>query len=776
MTRARDTLLLLLAGLCLFASAPSARSTDVYPKHPRLLFRADELDEIRERCQSPLFAPLYAVMKKWADDRIETGDGKGDVVNFAFLYQMEGGNQYLEEAKTRFKAKGTRGALFLDPALAMKFTYDLIYNGLSTEEKATFAQQILGTHMTNPYKGPVLGMHQIGNEASSTLAVWGDQGVDMEQLRVRFERERDAFHNQYYQRGNVIAERWGGWHRSFECRCWRKYVPMFADLWLNATGEDTFDNPLIRGHGAWYLYHTLPGFLGSGHFRMVPDSYTQFGAGLDVNDREGTLILGRRLDDGLSMWWWKQALSRSSLWGFGAYREFFRTLSIQGLRPRDLQKIASTGILWRIILYYDPEVELMPPETFPEDAYHRGMGLVSTRAGWHDDAAFAFFHCGRMASGKPDDLDNNNFFIYRNGYLATDGWPPGKSAHYGYEWDNYRRRTIAHNLVTVYDPDESLTNFWNQYSTLRGPAGKAESNDGGQMGQIMFELDPALHPWKEEGRVNIYKPNAEILSFRTTPQYTYVKGDATKSYSPHKLESFTREFVFLKPDTFVVFDRVASTQPGFKKRWHIHPMQKPELGQNTFRWQAYRPGTNLRKKDDAPLGWLTGTTLLPEKAITTIAGGKGKECWIEGKNYHTIRGKEISRGYYTKSDEAEWKHSWRIDVTPKDPSREDLFLHVLQTFPDLPKDEAKVALIKKERVVGATLTMGRHVWEITFARDGGGGGSIQLIENENTVLQEKLPTEVEDTYKAWNEDPRYMLWRTDSRYRIVIPEEDRGSK
>ena len=40
--------------------------------------------------------------------------------------------------------------------------------------------------------------------------------------------------------------------------------------------------------------------------------------------------------------------------------------------------------------------------------------------------------------------------------------------------------------------------------------------------------------------------------------------------SPHKLEHFTRQFVYLRPEVFVIFDRVVSTRAEFPKRWLLH--------------------------------------------------------------------------------------------------------------------------------------------------------------------------------------------------------------
>ena len=753
--------------------------TVVYPKHPRLLFRDTDVPKIKERIKDPMFAPLYDAMLRWADDFIEKKGSRGDITIFGFLYQMTKDKKYLDEAVRLLNKQPPYEKQFLHPTLEVKYTYDLIYNGMSEENQAKFAQKLLRMHLANKYyrNGP-MGMHQTVNEGSVSLAVWGDRGVDMDMLKKRFKKERDWYKTEYFRRGNTIAQRWGGWHRSFECRCWRKFVARFAELWLNATGEDTFDNPLIRSHGAWYLYHMLPGFRDSKNFRLTPDSYTSFGQSIDVNDWDNTLILGKRLNEGLSMWWWEQPLSRNRIWGFHAYKNFFKTLKFDGLEEKDIMRLARTGIFWRIILYYDANIPKLEPDLFPEDAYHEGMGLVSMRSGWDDQAAFAFFHCGRFASGKPDDLDNNNFIIYRNGFLTADGWPNGKTAHYGYEWDNYRRRTIAHNLITVYDPDEPLKNFWSQYARERFPerkAGKADSNDGGQMGQFMYKLDPDLHPWKEEGKTNIYLPHGYIKGFRTHPNYTYMRGDATESYSSHKLSAYTREFVFLKPGIFVVFDRVVSTKKEFKKTWHIHPMQEPTLKDNTFRWQAYRPRTNYSPEKN-PLGWLVGTTLLPEKSKSEIIGGKGKECWVNGKNYHTVRGNDVSKGHFTKQDENEWKHSWRIDVQEQEPQKETFYLHVLETFEDEPKKTAKIELIKSNDEVGAKIHYNNQQWFVSFAKTGQGGGKIQLTDGEKSIVHETLPTEVEDTYKNWNTDKRYQQWISDSRFRLVIPKEEQQLK
>ena len=754
----------------------TAKMPTIHPEHPRLLLRAEDVVPLRKKCRQPLFAPIFAEMVRWADERIAAKDGKGDITTFGLLYQLTRKKKYAEEARRRLLAyKGWPGN-FYAPAYGIKATYDLIYDALTPADRADFAARILGMYTTSNtgWKYTTFGLHRISIEPPSVLTVWGDEGIDMKAVRKRFAGKCAIIYNKWIPAGNIIADRWGGWHRSFECQCWPVRVPEFAEIWLNATGESFFETKFVRGHATWYLYHLLPGFKDAGTLRLVPDSYSGFptGPGM-VNINAGTLILGKRNNDGLAMWWWSRPTTRNYVYG-PAVPRFWSDLSLKGISQRYLDKIVGNGVAWRVLLYFDPDVKVLKPETFPEDAYHRGMGLVSTRSGWDDGAAFGWFHCGRLAAGKPDDLDSNGFFIWRNGYLAGDAWPPAKSAHTGPELDNYRRRTIAHNLITVYDPDEPLKHFWSQYASgtsRKYSGGKAESNDGGQLGQHMLELDPELHPWKEEGGVNIYKQNAFIKAWRTTPHYSYVLGDATQAYSPHKLSFFTRQFVFLKPHVFVVFDRVVSTKPEYRKTWHIHPMEKPEIEDDTFRWRAWRPGVH-RIKEPQPVGQLIGWRLLPEQAEMKIIGGKGKECWINGKNYHTIRGDNVRGGRYKKKDEADAEHSWRIDVTPTKAATEDLFLHVLQTSVGKPDPLAQVKRVDKPQAVGAEIVLGRDSWTITFGRDGLPGGRIKLVRDGKTLLDEQLPTEVEETYRHWEADPRYKTWTTDTRYRIIIPPGD----
>jgi hypothetical protein len=81
-----------------------------------------------------------------------------------------------------------------------------------------------------------------------------------------------------------------------------------------------------------------------------------------------------------------------------------------------------------------------------------------------------------------------------------------------------------------------------------------------------------------------YDVGPGIQAFESNRIYDYIKGDATNAYDPAKLKKFTRQWVYLKPDIFVIFDHVVTTQPDIEKKWVVVPAASPaDLGHNVLR-------------------------------------------------------------------------------------------------------------------------------------------------------------------------------------------------
>jgi hypothetical protein len=57
-----------------------------------------------------------------------------------------------------------------------------------------------------------------------------------------------------------------------------------------------------------------------------------------------------------------------------------------------------------------------------------------------------------------------------------------------------------------------------------------------------------------------------IVAYETSPLLDYAAGDATHSYPPTRVRAITRQFVYLRPDAFVIFDRVACAEAGLDNR------------------------------------------------------------------------------------------------------------------------------------------------------------------------------------------------------------------
>lgn len=214
-----------------------------------------------------------------------------------------------------------------------------------------------------------------------------------------------------------------------------------------------------------------------------------------------------------------------------------------------------------------------------------GIGWVSMRSGWDDtDATFAIFKAEPFRYHGHQHRDSLAFMIakgeelaiahagnymvwYEGGPIKSDdpGWP---------QMHNFFSRTISSNNILIYNPSEKFDGF---------------SNDGGQR-----FVDYWDNKW---GRT--YNGTTEgndrdlggLMHFEQAKDYVYAAADATRAYNsisvtsgsnPPKVKLVQRDFVYLRSpqgdqDYFVIFDRVDSVKPEFKKFWLLQLRAKPEF-------------------------------------------------------------------------------------------------------------------------------------------------------------------------------------------------------
>ena len=310
-----------------------------------------------------------------------------------------------------------------------------------------------------------------------------------------------------------------------------------------------------------------------------------------------------------------------------------------------------------------------------------GPGYVYARSSWDDDATYFFFKCGDRFTAH-QHLDVGHFLIYKHDELAGDG---GHYDEFGTPHDvNYHMRSIAHNTILIHDPAET-------WPGIR--AGKVTGNDGGQMhgwphhnGAVS---DAAA--WNKDRQLYDI---ADLLAMEDTGDYVYVAGDCARAYSRKKLDGFTRQIVFLRPGTFLIFDRVTSP-PEMKKTWLLQAMKRPES----------RPPQLVITNGQ---GRLFVETLLPRDPLVTLH---------DGQDLYSYGGKNYPPGRDTGP-----APECRIEVTPSRPAKTDYFLHVL-TAVDATVDSIAPAVLE-EAVGGKTggpirVRVGKA--SVSFDRDKVGG-------------------------------------------------------
>ena len=397
-------------------------------------------------------------------------------------------------------------------------------------------------------------------------------------------------------------------------------------------------------------------------------------------------------------------------------------------------------ILWR-----DTDIEPMSPETLPLTKYSgTPFGWMIARTGWGDNSVVAEMKINEHFVGNHQHLDGGSFQIYYNGPLAIDaGAYHGTSGGYNSPHNkNFFKRTIAHNSLLIYDPEEKFA-CWNY-----GGSDKTEfaANDGGQRmpgdrWDTCRSFDSLLSDAYTTGKALAHGTSEDYIA----PDYSYLKGDITQAYSD-KVKEVKRSFVFLNlksenvPAAMIIFDKIVSAKPEFKKQWLLHSIEKPEISNNGF---------VVKRTKDGDRGMLYNSVLLPEinNCEINAIGGPGKEFWVNGVNYE-------NKPQANRPDPRNERGEWRVEISPKNHEKEDYFLNVIQVADNKCKDMHKATLLKSEKTVGVMIS-DRIV---TFSKD-------------NNTLYGKFNLDInkEGTFKIVMTDMKSGTWQVKKDGKIFIP-------
>ena len=491
----------------------------------------------------------------------------------------------------------------------------------------------------------------------------------------------------------------GGYHESMDYQR-ITFLPMalLAELRRTTSGDD----PARRFGAYWhygdtYLYKTLP----DGTTSRRGDHEWPYFLEQD-NDVLGYIV--NRFKDPYAAWMLrKSGWPSSPNWYIPILKFLWDDPSVT---PRD-PALAS-------------EIEL------PRHHLFSGVGEVVMRNGWGPDSTWIEFNSGPYVA-KHQHLDQNQFTIFHRGYLAIDSaadYTDTESPNYL----NYYRRTIAHNTMLVYRPGEQF--FW---AENLWPA----ANDGGQRmdSSRYWNTIRSVEDW-ERTRDLWDLARMEITDY-VPGEFQYARGNATRAYNPSKLDLFSRELFYLPhKNVLVVFDHVRSKDPSYKKAWLLHGVNEPSVEARAPGRDVAQGGTSYSNAEAFTFedggGGLRVHTLLPREREVVKRGGPGWEFWTPGDEFGGAWGTgknwpiEDAKGgplpsdpYLKKMWLTFWGEdlkqispsnmlhvvpgSWRIEISPSNPSKDDLFLNVLEIGEKGDTKKRTVELADGSNLTGAVI-------------------------------------------------------------------------
>ena len=226
--------------------------------------------------------------------------------------------------------------------------------------------------------------------------------------------------------------------------------------------------------------------------------------------------------------------------------------------------------------WYDEHLPLRPPADIPQGRYFSDIGWVAMHSDLSDpDDVMLMFKSSPYGSFNHSHADQNSFVVYGYGEpLLIDS---GYYDWYGSPHDaGWTRQTKAHNNVLV---------------------------NGG--GQPIFDITAT-------GR---------IVSHFTSPPADYTCGDATVAYKG-KLRKFERHILFIRPDLFLIYDRLLAPRPSMFT-WCLHAENEMELRPDTNEVIVERGAAKCLVKFITP----TGLTFEQNDQFTPPSTRELKDEW-----------------------------------------------------------------------------------------------------------------------------------------------------
>ncbi|MBA3709471.1 MAG: heparinase II/III family protein [Planctomycetes bacterium] len=504
--------------------------------------------------------------------------------------------------------------------------YDLCHAAWTPEERARLFKYLGACRDANvdeepsPFHNGWYGYKHFGFgiAAMATLGEWATAPV----ILAKLDHDLEHFANpslEFSGAGGCFAE-------GFYVHYWTYEWLMFCETaWLCA-GVDIFKGcpSFYRNRAVASMFEMYPGLHERGSRRGV--AYGDAGGRKFVTERERD----------------KARAARNIL--VGRFREDAAHQAVAAYQAQTPGCGADENA-YKDFLWDDPAVRRGDLASFKRSHVGVAAGMVYARSSWDEDATYFSFKCGKRFTAH-QHLDNGHFYIWHQNELASRG---GHYVDFAGSHDvNYYIRSIAHNTVLVHDPSEV-------FPFLMKGMQAWPANDGGQ--KWPWVGTPFRHNGSPTDK-QVWLANrelgdiADLLACHDAGSWLYTGGDLTRSYASSKLKLFTRQIVYIRPSTFVICDRVESTDPSFRKTWVLQAAKIPT-------------GSAPRLTVTNGGGRMTVETLLPADPVVSLH--HGDDLYVYG-----------GRRFIPGRDTGPCAEC-RIEISPGTPAAFDGFVHVLTT-------------------------------------------------------------------------------------------------
>lgn len=638
--------------------------------------------------------------------------GEGDLYAITLLAFIEPGSQDLARLHHRLMQEvfTYRGEQAKPIALAYDWLYDQWSDAQRMQlrdklaEGVGFLVNFIRRDRLSPYN-VYLYNSPFQTLMAANIAIYGDDPRG--ELNMRF--TYDLWKHRVLPVWRQVMGQHGGWHEGGE------YVGIgigqaiyqVPAMWRAATGEDLFKSePGIRGFLDFMVYRKQP--------------------------------------DGTDFRWGDASFFDKIVPDLTALALEYRHAAAYNLRPPRPEPIP-TSWPWGPL----SDATLLDPnarDSLPLSKRFDGIGLIVARSDWSPDATYVSFKAGDNYWSH-SHLDQGAFTIYKRGGLALDSGLYGPQ--YGSDHHmNYTYQSIAHNLVTVTDPDDTAESD--------GKVVRQIANDGGQRrigsGWGLASAPIDLTDWLDQN--TLYR-TGQIATYAETQEHVVAVADVTSAYTnsesgqgefshrTRRVNRLWRTLVYDRiADSVIVFDVVDATKPDFKKRWLLHSTGKPNISGPHF--------TVDSGKSEG--GYLHGKVLLPLHPRITAIGGPGFEFWVDGRNYDESG--TLAANIARRNQPVE-PGNWRIELSPEVANKQTLFLVVLSPRNHPGEPTPPLRLLNRGALTGVEIVTakGPHRWWFNPSN-----GDVHF-ENHSLDERHYYPASLNHTDTDWLPEWVNSLWR-----------------